>query len=246
MTMADSMIAAMAAVMRCGVAGLALLMTAPAARAAQTADVALVFSVDTSGSVDGHEYELQMGGIAAAFRDPEVIAAATAGPAGRIAVTIETWGEPDYQKITSGWYFVSDAGSAETFAHVAETFEGRLGGGTGIGVGIGYAITLLKTSGIRSPRQVIDVSGDGVELGEIRDPHFTVKDAQAMRARAGVVVNGLAILTDYPDLETYYRANVAGGPGSFVMSIATFDDYAEAMRRKLLRELLPDVATLKR
>lgn len=224
---------------------LALAGGGPAA-AAEAVDVALVLSVDTSGSVNRHNYELQMGGIAAAFRDPEVIAAATAGPTHRIAVTIETWGEPDYQKLTSGWYVVSDAASAEAFAHVAETFEGRLGGGTGIGMAIAYAVTLLQTSGIASPRQVIDVSGDGAELGEIRTPHFTVKNAAALRAKAGVVVNGLAITSWEPDLETYYRANVAGGPGSFVMAIARFEDYAEAMRRKLLRELLPETASLKR
>lgn len=226
----------------CLAPALALVTPAPAA---ETADVALVLAVDTSGSVDGHEYVLQMRGIAAAFRDPEVIAAAAAGPAGRIAVTIETWGEPDYQKYTTGWAFVGDAASAEAFAHTAETFEGRMGGGTGIGVAIGYALTLLQTSGIASLRQVIDVSGDGVELGEIRTPHFTVKLAQAMRAKTGVVVNGLAITTDYPDLEAYYRANVAGGPGSFVMSISSFDDYAVAMRRKLLRELQPETAALR-
>lgn len=225
-------------------AALLLALVTSDARAGETVDLALVLSVDTSGSIDGHEYDLQMGGIAAAFRDPEVIAAATAGPSHRIAVTIETWGEPDYEKFTSGWFVVSDVRSAETFAHAAETFEGRLGGGTGIGMAIAYAITLLRTSGIASLRQVIDVSGDGIELGEIRNPRFTVKNAEVMRAGAGVVVNGLAILTDYPDLEAYYRAHVAGGSGSFVMSIASYDDYAEAMRRKLLRELLSVTANL--
>lgn len=227
-----------------GLLAIAMAAATPApVRAADVADVALVLAVDCSGSVDGHEYDLQMEGIATAFRDPEVIAAAGAGPAHRIAVTIETWGEPDYQKFTSGWFMVGDAQSGEAFARTAETFEGRMGGGTGIGLAIAYAITLLQTSGIAAPRQVIDVSGDGIELGEIRTPRFTVRNAAALRAKAGVVVNGLAITTDYPDLETYYRAEVAGGPGSFVMAIKTYDDYAEAMRRKLLRELLPQTAS---
>ena len=153
-----------------------------------------------------------------------------------------SWGDPDYEKLVTGWYSVSDAASAETFAGVAQGFEGRTGGGTGIGVAIGYGITLIETSGLTAVRKVVDVSGDGTEMGEIREPRFTVRLAQKMREAHGVVVNGLAIRNDVPDLDQYYRDNVAGGPGSFVISISGYDDYAEAIHRKLLREILPPSA----
>jgi Protein of unknown function (DUF1194) len=212
--------------------------------AAEPVDLALVMAVDVSGSVDGEEYALQMRGIAWAVRQPDVIATIQSGRHRRIAINLMCWGEADYEKPSSGWHDISDAASAEAFAAVAERFEGRVGGGTGIGSAIGYGITLVETSGRQPLRKVIDVSGDGTELGEIRDPRFTVSHAQALRAKRGVTVNGLAIQTDMPDLERYYASHVAGGPGSFVMSISSYQDFAEAMHRKLLRELQSEVAAV--
>ncbi len=221
------------------------LMAGPAL-AGEPIDLALVLAIDVSGSVDAHEYKLQTRGIAWAFRQPDIVAAIEAGRFGRISVNLMSWGEPDYEKLTSGWHIVSNAATAETFAALAGGFEGRVGGGTGIGSAIGYGITLIETSGLEPTRKVIDVSGDGMEQGEIRDPHFKVVHAQAMREKHGVVVNGLAISNDVPGLDSYYRSYVAGGPGHFVMSIAGYEDYAEAIHRKLLREILPNLAVLER
>ncbi|MEM8977601.1 MAG: DUF1194 domain-containing protein, partial [Pseudomonadota bacterium] len=39
------------------------------------------------------------------------------------------------------------------------------------------------------------------------------------------------------DLDQYYRRNVIGGPGSFVIVAQSYDDYAKAMIRKLIREI---------
>ena len=40
----------------------------------------------------------------------------------------------------------------------------------------------------------------------------------------------------------YYHKNVKWGPGAFVIVIDRYEDYAEAIRRKLLRELSPTFA----
>ena len=61
------------------------------------------------------------------------------------------------------------------------------------------------------------------------------------RAR-GITVNGLAILSDVPDLDKWYSTHVTSGAGSFVMPAAGFDDFRQAMRQKLLREISPPVA----
>jgi Protein of unknown function (DUF1194) len=220
------------------------LMAAGASGAGARYDLALVLAVDCSGSVDGQEYRLQIDGIAAAFRDPEVIAASRAGPHGRIAVNLVTWGDPDFQKYSTGWFDIDSTASAETFAHVAEQFEGRVGGGTGLGVAIAYGVTLLQTGGREASRRVIDVSGDGIESWELRELHFRLPDAHRLRAAAHVTVNGLAIRTDFPDLDRYYRANVAAGPDSFVMAVETYRDFQEAVRIKLLREIRPLSASL--
>ncbi len=203
-----------------------------------------MLAIDCSGSVSGTEFRLQTHGIAAAFRDPEVIASALAGPNGRIAVNLLSWGDPDYQKFASGWFEINSPEAAETFARTVDAFDIRSGGGTGIALAIAYGVSLIETSGLAPTRKVIDVSGDGIESYEIRQPHFFLPDAQRLRAAAGVIVNGLAIRNDFRDLDRYYRQHVAGGSGSFVMEVANYEDFAEAMRKKLLREIRPLSAAL--
>lgn len=221
-----------------------LLAMAVPGNAGEPVDLALVLAIDVSGSVSRPEYEMQTHGIAAAFRDPEIIAAIGSGRYGRIAVNLMSWGDPDYEKLTSGWYSVNGRDSSLQFAAMAQNFEGRTGGGTGIGLAVAYGITLINLSGYEASRKVVDVSGDGFEMGELRDPHFKLPDAQAIRKREGVIVNGLAIANDEPGLGDYYRQNVAGGPGSFVIEISRYEDYADAIRRKLLREIQPNVSAL--
>jgi len=45
-----------------------------------------------------------------------------------------------------------------------------------------------------------------------------------------------------PSLGTYFKQNIIGGAGAFVISADNFDDYGRAIRRKLLREILRPVA----
>jgi len=54
---------------------------------------------------------------------------------------------------------------------------------------------------------------------------------------AGTAINGLAILTEEPWLESYYRNNVIGGPAAFVVAARNFDSFADAMLRKLRQEV---------
>lgn len=227
------------------IAILALTLATPA-QAVEKIDLALVLAVDCSGSVSAREYSIQMSGIAAAFRDPEIVAAALSGPTQKIAVNILTWGDPDEQKFDTGWIIISSPSSAENFAQIAAGVERRVGGGTGLGNALSYGLTLLLDPQISATRQVIDISGDGAESWELREPRFKLVDAQRLRKAAGVTVNGLAIETDDPNLAAYYRKFVAAGPESFVVQVANYEDYAEGIRRKLLQELSPQSASLLR
>jgi Protein of unknown function (DUF1194) len=227
-------------------AALAWAVPADAAELSGGYDLTLVLAVDCSGSVSGEEFRLQTGGIAAALRDPEVIAAALSGPHGRIAVNILLWGDPDYQKFSSGWYEIDSQAKAEKFADMAQGFDTRMGGGTGLGIAVAYGISLLENSGAVTDRKVIDVSGDGIESYEIRQPKFQLKDAQRLRAKTGVVINGLSIHNEDENLAAYYRTEVAAGPGSFAMDVANYEDFKEAIRLKLLREIRPLTASLEK
>ena len=55
---------------------------------------------------------------------------------------------------------------------------------------------------------------------------------------AGITINGLAILNEEPYLAEYYYRTVIGGPGAFVMSATGYESFAEAIRLKILRELV--------
>lgn len=212
--------------------------------AVEKVDLALVLAVDCSGSVNPEEYKLQMDGIALAFRDAAIISAATNGPEHRIAVNLLTWGDPDDKKFESGWHIISSTKDGLEFADTAAKFTRHMDGGTGIGNAIAFGLTLINDGTVQGSRRVIDVSGDGKESWELREPHFKLRDAQRLRALAGVTVNGLAIETDDIELAQYYQDYVAAGPENFVLVVANYQQYAEAIRRKLLLEINPNMAAI--
>lgn len=207
-------------------------------------DLQLVQAIDASGSVEPEEWQLQLEGIAAAIRAPDVLAAIKAGSTGRIAVDLMAWADSTRQQDDSGWYLIDSAETAERFARVVETFPRRVEGGTGIGSAIAEAIRLMHYSDYDSARQIVDVSGDGEETKSREEASILLPSGIAMADAFGVTVNGLAITVHEPGLAEYYRANVATGPGHFVIVANAYADYRRAMHAKLLRELSPAVAAL--
>jgi hypothetical protein len=204
--------------------------------AERVVDLELVFAADASGSVNDDEYTLQLIGIARAFRDPVVRKAIRSGPAKSIAVNLLVWAEPQVPKDMTGWFIIASDEDAERFASAVEHFPRRQTGSTAIGEGIAAALRSIEANGITGAREVVDVSGDGRE-SVAREFTVLVDQARIMAMARGVVINGLAIQNEVSDLADYYRRNVQAGPESFVMAAKDYEDFAEAMRRKLLREL---------
>lgn len=220
----------------------ALLMW-PTLAVCEQVDLELVLAMDGSGSINPVEYELQIAGTIAAFYDPAVQQAILSGPTGKVAAAVMIWSDAAFPKITTGWYVLDSQGSIEGFARAVRDFHqhtgrkfGIGGGGTGIGDGVVYALGMIDGNEFDGLRRVIDVSGDGVET----DPWFaeapTMPFAKRLAEEKGVTVNGLAILTDFPTLDIWYRNHVIAGVGSFVIKADGFDDFADAIREKLLRE----------
>jgi hypothetical protein len=90
----------------------------------------------------------------------------------------------------------------------------------------------LPTSPYRGDRRIIDVSGDG--SNNRGRPAELARDEAV---KAGVVINGLPILTLEPDLDAYYRENVIGGTGAFVIAVRSYEDFAQAILDKLVTEI---------
>lgn len=206
------------------------------ALADEPVDLELVLAVDASASVDETEFALQLGGMASAFRDKTVQAAIAGGALKRIAVAVTVWGDATVPQDQSSWYGITTPQDAEAFAAMLDRFPRRVTGGTGIGAGLGHAMRMFDRNGFQGSRQVVDVSGDGKETPP-RAIVLQMPDARSMAHARGVTINGLAILTDDATLSDWYRNEVATGAGSFVMSCSNYDDFAEAIRRKLIREI---------
>jgi Mg-chelatase subunit ChlD len=198
--------------------------------AAQTeVDLALVLAVDASGSVNEERFELQRQGYADAFRNPRVLQAIGAGTRRRIAVAMMQWTGPDLHVVAVDWTLVRDQASAAALADQIQSAPRALfGGGTSLSGAIDFGAELLAESPFRGERRTIDVSGDG--------SNNRGRPADAA-VGAGIVINGLPILTIEPDLDAYYRDNVIGGPGAFVIAVSSYEAFADAIVNKLVTEI---------
>ena len=217
-----------------------VLAAAPAA-AQESGAVALelVLAIDCSTSVDREEYELQRAGLAAAFRDPAVLGAIRGlGPQG-MAVAVVQWAGRRNATLSLPWMRISGEADAEAVAQGLDAMARRVNGRTDIYTAIDFAHRSIETNAFEGERKTIDVSGDG--SSDLRDP----APARDAAVSAGVTVNGLAIYSDDYDLGelanlelyTHYRDRVIGGQGAFLMEALNHRDFADAIRRKLVREI---------
>src|ERR1700726_4190553 len=174
-----------------------------------------------------------------------VIEAIRAGPKGRIAIAFIEWSGILQQKIVIDWTVISNDETAHQFGdHILEAPRAFARNGTSISAGIDFAMTQLDRAPYETRRRVIDVSGDG--------DNNSGRDVTAARDEAiakDVTINGLVILTETPTpwnsnhtnpsggLAHYYRNNVIGGPGAFVMVAENSNSFGDVIVRKLIAEI---------
>ena len=214
-------------------AAFAALSIAAPVPAGTPVDLELVLAVDASSSVDDGEFALQMRGLASAFRHPGVHAAIHNVGDDGVAVTLIQWSDHAWQVVAVDWTLIRDPVGALAMADKID-HAGRAvpGGGTAIYGVVNTALHELDRNGFDGRRRVIDVSGDGTS-----DLAVPTSAARKRAVGRGVVINGLAILNDEPELDAYYRRFVIGGEGAFVMTAADYNDFAEAIAAKLIREI---------
>ena len=203
-------------------------------------DVELVLAVDTSSSMRAEELGLQRAGYAAAFRSREVLEAIRNGLHGRIAVTYVEWGAAHSRRILVPWTVVSGPEDAETVATLLDTAKIKNLFQTSISGAIRYGVRAISDNGYRSARRVIDISGDGPN-----NQGGLVTIARDDAVSTGITVNGLPLLMNRTGagtgeaipLDLYYAACVIGGPGSFSRPVNSWEQFPDAVRRKLVQEL---------
>lgn len=218
----------------------ALALPAPTS-AVEPVDLELVIATDVSFSIDIEEARLQRQGIVAAFQSREVIDAIRGGALGRIAVAYMDFSSRPYNKLVVDWQVIADQASAEAFAAKLAAAPPSRGQSTSISDALEMAASLIEGNQFDGTRKVIDVSGDGPNNAGRRVD--IVRDDVLSK---GITINGLPIinLADQwnsryflPDLDRYFAGCVTGGAGSFVVVAHDFNDFARAIRQKLILEM---------
>lgn len=222
---------------------------------------ALVLSIDTSGSVDEERYNLQREGVAEALEDPVTLSAISASGGAGIYLAIVTWA--DAAQIGVDWRRVASVEDAAQVAAAVRRLPRTPGEFTCIG---GMMRTVLERLVRRLPtpteRVIVDVSGDGIDnCGSVRE----VEDERDALLAAGATINGLPILVpgendvvgvgafrkpgfglrelpgmsdqEASTIDRWYKDHVIGGPGAFILPAQGYEDFARALRRKLVTEI---------
>jgi len=206
--------------------------TAATPPAANQVDVALVLAIDVSGSVSEARITLQRQGYINALRHPRLIDAVRSGRTGRIALTFVQWAEAERHEQSVGWQVIHDVATAARFADAIAAADRPNPGWTSISGAIDYSVQLIRDNRVTAERRVIDISGDGTN-NDGRDVTAARDDAIA----AGITINGLPSIEVEPGLAEYYRRNVIGGPGAFVVIARDTASFGTAVLRKLLVEI---------
>lgn len=208
-------------------------------------DLELFLAVDVSRSMSPEELEIQREGYATALASDAVWAAIRSGLLGEIAVTYVEWAGAYSQNIVVDWTVIE---TREDARRIAETITTHFDPGlrrTSISGVMEYARQSIRDNDLSGLRRVIDISGDG--------PNNQGEGVTRARDRVlaeGITINGLPLMTTdalsemwgIPDLDVYYTECVIGGPGSFVLPVYSWADFAPSIQRKLVLEISQNAA----
>lgn len=206
-----------------------------AAQSGEDVAVELLLALDSSASMNAKEFALQINGLSAAFRDPAILAAIKDLEPFGVAIGVSQWGGPGESRIVVPFTHIRNTREAKAFGYRislgSRTFYAA---STSITHAIEDGLALMEANGFQGQRRVIDISGDGIDNGG-----GNLDQAREEALALGITINGLAIEAEDKGLTQYYQDNVISGADSFVIKSEDFDDFAHAMREKLLRELRP-------
>jgi len=232
---------------------LAAFVAAAAPARAADVDLLLILAADVSRSIDDVEFNLQRKGYASALSDPKVLTAIAGGPNRAIAICFIEWSDTLDQKVVVDWTTVRDGEDAAAVGATIMAAPRAFASRTSISGALYFALGQFSSAAPNAERRIIDVSGDGTN-----NAGPPVTEARDQVVSKGVTINGLAIIntqtrpgftmhTQPPGgLPNYYKENVIGGPGAFLLVVENFETFADAITRKLVSEIagtVPDTRT---
>ena len=230
--------------MRVLVVALAIAVLTALSAAAQSCRQALVLALDVSGSVNAREFAQQIDGLASALDAPDVRALILDGADAPVSLAVFEWSSQNHQYLIQPWIALrNEAALDAAIARIRSHRKVRAGLKTAIGTAMNFAAGLLGEVA-HCWKRTIDVSGDGENnIGPLPQQIY------ALAGFGGITVNAL-VVAEPPgsvtgssrgmtrlELLHYFEAEVIHGGDAFAMIAEGYQDYARAMRRKLLKEL---------
>jgi len=168
--------------MRAPVLALALtLASGPAA--ASVCKLALVLGLDISSSVNAREYEIQLQGLADAFRTPQVQEAILTPRGAGIAVYAFEWSSARQQRTIVDWTMLDGPGAVAAFA---DRLSAHTRSASTLPTAVGRALEHAALQFARAPacdRRTIDLSGDG-ENNDGPDPGASGRAGSSTASRS--------------------------------------------------------------
>lgn len=223
------------------IAALALLGATPARSEGPVVDASIVTAIDISESVRAADTRAEMMALAAAMRSPEFVAAIRRGINGRVWFAVFAWHNEPFEVLP--WTVIGSPGEAEAAARIVEAriavdteaeararrnwYAGRL---TDLSRALDHAKAMTAETG--TARAVVNVIGNGPD--NVGEPAVAARDRLLA---AGAIVNGVVLGGD-PAVADYYRREVVGGAGAFLIVGVAAPSLIEAMRRKLIMDLV--------
>ncbi|MCU0908513.1 MAG: DUF1194 domain-containing protein [Rhodobacteraceae bacterium] len=204
-------------------------------------DVELVLAVDVSRSMSPRELEIQRRGYAEALVSDAVVQAITQGMTGQVAIAYMEWAGQSSQRVVIDWRLLGSRADAQAFADELSAGFSASMRRTSISTALLAAADMFEGNGFVGLRRVIDISGDGPN-----NEGRPVTDARDEVLGRGIIINGLPLMTNdgfgtgfnLADLDEYYRQCVVGGPAAFVLPVTDWNQFADAVRQKLVLELV--------
>ncbi len=210
------------------------------AQGAKPVDIAILVSLGRSESIDADDARTQIDGLVFTLRHSRFRDSVAAGWFGSVALTVVTWSSFGRHEVILPWMRIAGAEDADVAATILELDYARQrvashGTQTDIAFAIEVGMNQLDTLPWEASKSVINVVADGISnIGRVAMVDRDVALARGFTVNGLIMARGSAIEV----ISRYFRREVIGGPTAFLQVSASNEDFARAMLRKILLEMV--------
>ena len=203
-----------------------LFFTASSVYAVPQLDLALC--LDSSGSINSGDFQLQLDGTASSIENPAIVP-----QDGSVRITVLQFGSSVSMEVPPTVIDASNAASvATTIRNIAKS-----GGGTNMSDCISAASTAITGAAPASTKRIIDLSTDG-------RPNSQPNTTNAAAAAQAAGVDALNALLVGPGVDPTFMGGLVfpqpnGGSNGFATLIPDFASYESAITTKIKTEIVP-------